>query len=190
MIPLNEPSNDTSTTNKHEPLQKTPDTDTKNNSCGHTSENCIVHSSPSNSCHPAEYLTPITSDHTQAKSSEVQTDNTYQSLIPPQAQQKTVSTQHNPHVALNTLNLCQHYYILVTCSRRYFETLCNMQVFPFFHRLFLILDASYYSENYGGFIAPCRAAPKFTYAGDRNEAWFLPLKWKRQLFNVIVMRLV
>ena len=93
-ISLNEPSNDMSATNEHEPLQETSDTVTKKNSCDHTSENCIVQSSPSKCCYTAEYLTPITSDHTQAKSSEVQTDNTYQALIPPQAQQNMVSSYY------------------------------------------------------------------------------------------------
>ena len=88
-LSLNEPSNDTSAT-----LQQTSDNVTKNNLCDHASENRIVPSSPSKCCHPAEYLTPITSDHSQAKSSEVQTDNTYQALIPPQAQQNMVSSEY------------------------------------------------------------------------------------------------
>ena len=82
-LSLNEPSNDTSAI-----LQQTSDTVTKNN---HASENRIVPSSPSKCCNPAEYLTPITSDHSQAK-----TDNTYQALIPPRAQQKTVSSEYQP----------------------------------------------------------------------------------------------
>ena len=77
-LSLNEPSNDMSATNKHEPLQQTPDTVTKKGSC----------------CHLAEYLSPIISDNTQAKSSEVQTDTTYQALIPPQAQQNMVSSEY------------------------------------------------------------------------------------------------
>ena len=91
-LSLNEPS--MSATNKHEPLQPTSDTVTKKGSCDYTSDNRVVHSSPSRSCHAAEYLTPITSDNTPAKSSEVQTDTTYQALILPHAQQKTVSSEY------------------------------------------------------------------------------------------------
>ena len=92
-LSLNEPSNDMSATSKHKPLQQTSDTDTKNDSYDHTSENRIV-PSPSKCCHPTEYLTSITSEHAEAKLSEVQTDNNYQPMIPPPAQQNMVSSDY------------------------------------------------------------------------------------------------
>ena len=90
-LPSIEPINDTSSS---KPLQHTSDVITKRDSCSHASENVIDNFPTSNPGDPAEYIKPTTTDKRQARSSEVEADNTYQPLIPPQAQQATVSSEY------------------------------------------------------------------------------------------------